>query len=63
MHEITDATESARTILLGLNRGKYYPLPHVIKLMQADYDELFPVHPISREELFLHISKLDYCCQ
>ena len=73
MHDITDATESARTILLGLNRewinkqgdffvespinfvtaviwflkkyndGKYCTLPHVIELMQADYDELFPV--------------------
>ena len=73
MHDITDATESARTILLGLNRewinkqgdffvespinfvtaiiwflrkyadGKYCTLPHVIELMQADYEELFPV--------------------
>lgn len=73
MHDITDATESARTILMGLNRdwinkqgdffvespinfvtaviwflrkhenGKYCTLPHVIELMQADYDELFPV--------------------
>jgi len=73
MHDITDATESARTILLGLNKewinkqgdffvespinfvtaviwflrkyenGKYCTLPHVIELMQADYDELFPV--------------------
>lgn len=73
MHDITDATESARTILLGLNRewinkqgdffvespinfvtaiiwflkkyadGKYCTLPHVIELMQAEYDELFPV--------------------
>ena len=73
MHDITDATESARTILLGLNRewinkqgdffvespinfvtaiiwflrkyadGKYCTLPHVIELMQSDYDELFPV--------------------
>ena len=73
MHDITDATESARTILLGLNRewinkqgdffvespinfvtaviwflrkyadGKYCTLPHVIELMQANYDELFPV--------------------
>ncbi|MFZ1527465.1 MAG: conjugal transfer protein MobC [Ferruginibacter sp.] len=73
MNDITDATESARTILLGLNRewinkqgdffvespinfvtaiiwflrkyedGKYCTLPHVIELMQADYDELFPV--------------------
>ena len=73
MYDITDATESARTILLGLNRewinkqgdffvespinfvtaviwflrkyqnGKYCTLPHVIELMQADYDEMFPV--------------------
>jgi hypothetical protein len=73
MHDITDATESARTILLGLNRewinkqgdffvespinfvtaiiwflrkyadGKYCTLPHVIELMQFDYEELFPV--------------------
>lgn len=73
MLDITDATESARTILLGLNRewvgkqgdffvespinfvtaviwflrkyerGKYCTLPHVIELMQADYEELFPV--------------------
>jgi hypothetical protein len=73
MNDITDATESARTILLGLNKewidkqgdffvespinfvtaviwflrkyedGKYCTLPHVIELMQAEYDELFPV--------------------
>ncbi len=73
MHDITDATESARSILLGLNKewinkqgdffvespinfvtaviwflkkyesGKYCTLPHVIELMQAEYDELFPV--------------------
>jgi hypothetical protein len=73
MVDITDATESARTILLGLNRewinkqgdffiespinfvtaviwflrqyknGRYCTLPHVIELMQSDYDELFPV--------------------
>ncbi len=73
MKDITDATESARTILLGLNRewinkqgdffvespinfvtaiiwflrtyedGRYCTLPHVIELMQAQYDELFPV--------------------
>lgn len=73
MHDITDAIESARTILMGLNRewikrqgdffvespinfvtsiiwflrkyenGKYCTLPHVIELMQADYDELLPV--------------------
>ena len=73
MNDITDATESARTILLGLNRewinkqgdffvespinfvtaviwflkkyenGKFCTLPHVIELMQAPYDELFPL--------------------
>lgn len=73
MNDITDATESARTILLGLNRewinkqgdffvespinfvtaviwflrkyenGKYCTLPHVIELMQVEYEELFPV--------------------
>jgi hypothetical protein len=73
MHDITDATESARTILLGLNRewirkqgdffvespinfvtaviwylrkynnGKYCTLPHVIEMIQADYENLFPV--------------------
>jgi len=73
MHDITDATESARTILLGLNKewinkqgdffvespinfvtaviwflkryenGKFCTLPHVIELMQAEYDQLFPV--------------------
>lgn len=73
MHDITDATESARTILLGLNRewikkqgdffvespinfvtaiiwflrkyenGMYCTLPHVIELMQVEYETLFPV--------------------
>lgn len=73
MTDITDATESSRTIMLGLNRewirktgdffvespinfvtgviwflrkyqgGKYCTLPHVIELMQAPYDKLFPV--------------------
>lgn len=73
MHDITDATESARTILLGLNRewikrqgdffvespinfvtaiiwflrkydgGRYCTLPHVIELMQIQYDHLLPV--------------------
>lgn len=73
MADITDATESSRTIMLGLNRewikktgdffvespinfltgiiwylrkyknGKYCTLPHVIELMQANYDQLFPV--------------------
>ena len=71
MNDITDAAESARTILLGLNRewikksgdffvespinfltaiiwylkqfngGEFCKLPHVIELMQADYDSLF----------------------
>ena len=71
MLDITDATDSSRTIMLGLNRdwikkqgdffvespinfltaviwylrryedGKYCTLPHVIELMQADYDRLF----------------------
>lgn len=73
MNDITDATESARTILLGLNKewinkqgdffvespinfvtaiiwflrkyegGRFCTLPHVIELMQAPYEELFPV--------------------
>ena len=73
MFDITDATESARTILLGLNTqwikkqgdffvespinfvtaiiwflrkyedGVYCTLPHVIELMQVEYDTLFPV--------------------
>jgi len=73
MHDITDATEAARTIMLGLNRewikkqgeffvespinfvtaiiwflrryqnGSYCTLPHVIELMQTEYDQLFPV--------------------
>ncbi|SDH13078.1 conjugal transfer protein MobC [Mucilaginibacter gossypii] len=73
MHDITDAVESARTILLGLNRewvkkqgdffvespinfltaiiwflrryqgGEFCTLPHVIELMQAEYDKLFTV--------------------
>ena len=73
MQDITDATESSRTIMLGLNRdwirksghffvespinfvtaiiwflkkyyhGKYCTLPHVIELMQVDYEKLFPV--------------------
>ncbi|MGO1595146.1 MAG: conjugal transfer protein MobC [Sphingobacterium sp.] len=71
MVDITDAAESARTILLGLNRewikkqgdffvespinfltaiiwylrgyqnGQYCTLPHVMELMQTDYDRLF----------------------
>jgi hypothetical protein len=73
MFDITDASESSRSILLGLNRewitkqgdffvespinfvtaiiwflkkyrsGIYCTLPHVIELMQADYEKLFPV--------------------
>jgi hypothetical protein len=73
MIDITDATESSRTIMLGLNRdwikkqgdffvespinfvtaiiwflrkyqnGKYCTLPHVIELMQVEYDKLFTV--------------------
>ncbi len=73
MDDITDASESSRTIMLGLNRewikkqgeffiessinfttaiiwflkkykkGKYCTLPHVIELMQAEYEQLFPV--------------------
>ncbi|BBE16261.1 mobilization protein BF0133 [Aquipluma nitroreducens] len=71
MTDITDAAESARTILMGLNRewikrqgdffvespinfltaviwylkkyndGEFCTLPHVIELMQVDYDNLF----------------------
>lgn len=71
MTDITDAAESARTILLGLNRewikrqgdffvespinfvtaiiwflrkyqdGEFCTLPHVIELMQLEYDQLF----------------------
>ncbi|OJV54192.1 MAG: conjugal transfer protein TraG [Bacteroidetes bacterium 43-16] len=73
MVDITDAAESARTILLGLNRemikkqgdffiesqinfltaliwflrkyqgGEFCTLPHVLELMQIDYDKLFNV--------------------
>ncbi|GAA4910569.1 conjugal transfer protein MobC [Mucilaginibacter defluvii] len=73
MLDLTDAVESARTILLGLNRewvkkqgdffvespinfltaiiwylrkykdGEFCTLPHVIELMQMDYDSLFTV--------------------
>ncbi|MDB4923215.1 MAG: conjugal transfer protein TraG [Mucilaginibacter sp.] len=73
MLDITDAVESARTILLGLNRewikkqgdffvespinfltaiiwylrkyknGEFCTLPHVIELMQVEYDELFTI--------------------
>ncbi|WP_425637885.1 conjugal transfer protein MobC [Algoriphagus yeomjeoni] len=73
MLDITDASEAARTIMLGLNRewikkqgdffvespinfltaivwflkkhrqGKYCTLPHVIELMQTEYEKLFTV--------------------
>jgi YWFCY protein/Type IV secretory system Conjugative DNA transfer len=73
MLDITDAAESARTILLGLNRewikrqgdffvespinfltaivwflrkyqdGEFCTLPHVIELMQVEYDRLFSI--------------------
>jgi hypothetical protein len=79
MTDITDAAESARTILLGLNRewikrqgdffvespiniltaiiwylrkykdGKFCTLPHVIELMQANYDSLFTILRTERE--------------
>ncbi|MBS1598398.1 MAG: type IV secretory system conjugative DNA transfer family protein [Bacteroidetes bacterium] len=73
MFDITDASESARTIMLGLNRewirkqgdfwvespiifltaiiwylkkfngGEYCTLPHVIELLQVDYEKLFSI--------------------
>ena len=79
MTDITDAAESARTILMGLNRewikrqgdffvespinfltaiiwylrkfkdGEYCTLPHVIELMQLDYDSLFTVLRTEKE--------------
>ncbi|WP_338839780.1 conjugal transfer protein MobC [Flavobacterium ginsenosidimutans] len=79
MEDITDASESARTILLGLNRewirrqgdffvespinflsaviwylrryndGEFCTLPHVIELMQIDYDSLFTLLRTDRE--------------
>lgn len=79
MTDITDAAESARTILMGLNRewikrqgdffvespinfltaviwylrrfqnGQFCTLPHVIELMQSDYDSLFSVLRIEPE--------------
>jgi hypothetical protein len=79
MVDITDAAESARTILLGLNRewikrqgdffvespinflsaiiwflrkyqdGEYCTLPHVIELMQVDYNSLFTVLRAEKE--------------
>jgi hypothetical protein len=79
MTDITDAAESARTILLGLNRewikkqgdffvespinflsaiiwylrkykdGEFCTLPHVIELMQMDYDSLFTLLRAEKE--------------
>lgn len=79
MTDITDAAESARTILMGLNRewikrqgdffvespinfltaviwylkkykdGEFCTLPHVIELMQADYDSLFTLLRTEKE--------------
>ena len=79
MFDLTDAVESARTILLGLNRewlkrqgdffvespinfltaiiwylrkyndGEFCTLPHVIELMQADYDSLFTLLGTQKE--------------
>ncbi|WP_099712867.1 conjugal transfer protein MobC [Flavobacterium sp. 9] len=79
MTDITDAAESARTILLGLNRewikkqgdffvespinfltaiiwylrkyndGEFCTLPHVIELMQVDYDNLFTILRTEKE--------------
>lgn len=79
MTDITDAAESARTILMGLNRewikrqgdffvespinfltaiiwflrkyrgGEYCTLPHVIELMQLDYDSLFTILRLEKE--------------
>jgi hypothetical protein len=79
MTDITDAAESARTILMGLNRewikkqgdffvespinfltaiiwylkkykdGEFCTLPHVIELMQAEYDHLFTLLRTEKE--------------
>ncbi|NIJ52207.1 conjugal transfer protein MobC [Dyadobacter arcticus] len=79
MVDITDAVESARTILMGLNRewikrqgdffvessinfmtaiiwflrryqeGEFCSLPHVIELMQTDYDRLFTILRAEKE--------------
>lgn len=79
MYDITDATESSRSILLGLNKewitqqgdffvespinfltaiiwflkkykeGRYCTLPHVIELMQVEYEKLFPVLRTEKE--------------
>ncbi|PUZ21609.1 Type IV secretory system Conjugative DNA transfer [Chitinophaga costaii] len=73
MTDITDASDSSRSIMMGLNRewarkngdffvespinfltgiiwflrkyadGKYCTLPHAIEMLQASYDDLFPV--------------------
>lgn len=79
MLDITDASESARTILMGLNRewikrqgdffvespinfltaiiwflrryldGEFCTLPHVIELMQVEYDKLFTILRTEKE--------------
>lgn len=79
MLDITDAAESSRTILFGLNRewikrqgdffvespinfltaiiwflrryrdGEYCTLPHVIELMQVEYDKLFTILRTEKE--------------
>jgi hypothetical protein len=79
MLDITDAAESARTILMGLNRewikrqgdffvespinfltaiiwylkkyrdGEFCTLPHVIELMQLEYDQLFTILRTEKE--------------
>lgn len=79
MEDITDASESARTILMGLNRewikrqgdffvespinflsaviwylrryngGEFCTLPHVIELMQIEYDSLFTLLRTDKE--------------
>ncbi len=79
MLDITDAAESARTILMGLNRewikrqgdffvespinfltaiiwylrkyqdGEFCTLPHVIELMQIEYDKLFSILRTEKE--------------
>ncbi|UUW08653.1 YWFCY domain-containing protein [Flavobacterium plurextorum] len=79
MTDITDAAESARTILMGLNRewikkqgdffvespinfltaaiwylrkykdGEFCTLPHVIELIQADYEDLFTLLRTEKE--------------
>lgn len=79
MEDITDASESARTILMGLNRewikrqgdffvespinflsaviwylrrykdGEFCTLPHVIELMQMDYNDLFTLLRTEKE--------------